>query len=125
VVQAIEEKLHANEVKAISNSVARAMVEYVMHRPQRPQGASPWRFLDFDVPVSVSLDELWEGVQNKSVRISSPAASTDFLTSWIEAHYAERALDWQGDTDVQHSGNITRFVIGPLGGSSANRQRTP
>jgi predicted HicB family RNase H-like nuclease len=119
VEQAIEEKLHANEVDVISNNVALTMAEYVMHRSQRRQEASPWRFLDFDMPVR--LRDAWTGAQDESVPLSVP---TRFLKSWIQAHYAERVLSaWQAEppTDVQRSGNIERFFVGTLGGRSANR----
>jgi predicted HicB family RNase H-like nuclease len=122
VVQAIEDRLHANEVDAISNSVARTMAEYMMHRSQRRQEASPWQFLDFDMPVQ--LCEAWEGVQDESGRLSVP---TRFLKSWIQTHYAERVLSaWQAEspTDVQSGGgSIGRFLGGPIArsGRPANR----
>ena len=124
VVQAIEDKLHANEVDAISNTVARTMAEYVMHRSQRRQEASPWQFLDFDMPVQLS--EAWEGVQHESFQLSVP---TRFLKSWIQAHYAERVLSaWQteppADDYVQPGGgSIERFLAGSITrtGWSANR----
>jgi predicted HicB family RNase H-like nuclease len=108
VVQAIEDKLHANEVDAISDSVARTMAEYVMYRSQRRQEASPW------------LSGAWDVVQDESIHLSVP---TRFLKSWIQAHYVERVLSaWQAeppaDVYVQPgflAGSITRS------GWSANR----
>ena len=122
VVQAIEDKLHANEVDAISNNVARTMADYVMHRSQRRQEASPWQFLDFDTPDQLS--ETWEGAQDESVSLSVP---TSFLKSWIQAHYAERMLSaWQAeppaDVYVQRGGGI-HFLAGSItrSGRPANR----
>jgi predicted HicB family RNase H-like nuclease len=124
VVQAIEDKLHANEVDAISNSVARTMAEYVMHRSQRPQEASPWRFLDFDMPVQ--LRESWAGVQDESVHLSVP---THFLKIWLQAHYGEEGLlsAWKAEPPAhvygQTGGNIKRILVEPItrSGRSADR----
>jgi predicted HicB family RNase H-like nuclease len=111
VVQAIEDKLHANEVDAISNSVARTMAD----RSQRRQEASRWQFLDFDMPVQLT----WDGVQDESGHVSVP---TRFLKSWIQAHYPERVLsagqaEPPADAYVQRggAGSITRS------GRSVNR----
>jgi predicted HicB family RNase H-like nuclease len=112
VVQAIEDKLHANEVDAISNSVARMMAD----RSQRRQEASPWRFLDFDM-----LSEAWE----ESVHLS---VHTHFLKSWIHAHHAERQLSARpakppADAYVQRGGNIERLLAGSItrSGQPVNR----
>jgi predicted HicB family RNase H-like nuclease len=111
VVQAIEDQLHANEVDAISNSVARTMAEYVMQRSQRRQKASQWQFLDFDVPVQLS------GWERSDESVSVP---TRFLKSWIQAHYAERLLSaWQAEPPaeaayVQPGRGIGRFLVGPI-----------
>jgi predicted HicB family RNase H-like nuclease len=126
VVQAIEDKLHANEVDAISNSVARTMAEYVMHRSQRRQEPSPWQFLDFDMPVR--LHEAWEeGVQDESYHHLS--VHTRFLKSWFQTHYGEEGLlsAWEAEPPAhvygQTGGNIKRILVEPItrSGRSADR----
>lgn len=110
VVQAIEGQLHAND--AISNSVARTMAEYVMDRSQRRQEVSPWRFLDFGVPVQLS--EALESV-DESGRVSVP---TRFLKSWIQTHYAERVLSTRqaepAEGYVRAGGGIERLLVGSI-----------
>jgi predicted HicB family RNase H-like nuclease len=103
VVMAIEDQLHANEVDAISNSVARAMADYVMHRSQRPQENSPWQFLDVDAPVR----ETW-GIMEGAARVS---ASTRFLMSWKRAHYPELSTWDEPPTYVRPTG---AFLVGPV-----------
>jgi predicted HicB family RNase H-like nuclease len=111
VVQALEDELHANEVDAISNSVARTMAEYVMQRSQRRQEASPWQFLDSDMPVD--FGGAWARL-GESRHVSVP---TRFLKSWIHAHYGERLLStWQAEPQAEVYARPGRdvFLVGPI-----------
>jgi predicted HicB family RNase H-like nuclease len=55
VVLAIEQKLHADEVDAISTSVARTMAEYMMRHSQREHISSQWKAMDIDVMPALEI----------------------------------------------------------------------